>query len=155
MWNKTLKRTALIVLCTFAFSHASQASQYGAKCLNHKGKFDKCNIDVTADTVKVSYKSKKNKDLDVEIPGKNITALSAGEYARRRVAESVTMAILLTPLALFTLFSKKKRDHIGVEYLDASGKPKGTLFEVKKKYGMALKTELKALSGKEIEEKKK
>ena len=74
------------------------------------------------------------------------------DYARRRVGEGVGSAVLLGPLFLFVLFSKKKRDQIGVEYMDENKKSKATLIEIKKKYGMALKTELQALSGKEIQE---
>lgn len=87
--------------------------------------------------------------LNADIPGRNIMALSSGEYSRRRVAESITYGVLLTPLALFALFSKKKRDQFGIEYKTTKGN-KAALIQVKKLYGMGLATDLQAVSGKKI-----
>jgi len=58
---------------------------------------------------------------------------------------------LVAPIALFGLFSKKKRDIFGVEYMSESGMPDSTLISVKKKYGMSVKTLLQTVSGKNVE----
>ncbi len=154
-------RSIAVFLVLTLTANIAFASEYDVQCLNHKGKFSSCKVTINDENIQIAYKDKKNQDLNVEIPGKGIKSISAGEYARRRVGESVAAAVILAPIFLFTLFSKKKRDHIGIEYVqdpkDKNATTKATLIEIKKKYGMAMKTELKAVSGKEIieEEAKK
>ncbi len=121
-----------------------------AECLNTKGKFSKCEVGISKGILDVDFKSKKWNDLDVKIPGDKITALSSGEYARRRVAESVGSAVLLGPLFLFMLFSKKKRDNYGVEYVGENGIKDAVMIQVKKKYSHALATQLRTISGQVI-----
>lgn len=118
--------------------------------MNTKGKFSNCNVEVNDGTLYVAYNSKKWRKLDKTIPGNRITALSGGEYARRRVAESVTSAVLLGPLFLFALFAKKKRDNFGIEYMTDNGNKDAVLVQVKKKYGFALRQQLETISGKKI-----
>lgn len=122
----------------------AMASMYHADCLNPKGKFSDCTVLITGERLKINFDSNRHMASNVDVPGNKITALSAGEYSRRRVAE----AVLLTP---WILFSKKKRDQIGVEYLDSDNKSHAIMIQVKKKYGLALETELKALSGQPIQ----
>lgn len=124
------------------------AATYDVECLNHKGKFSGCMVTIDSSNVQVSFKKKGDRILNVTIPGSNIQSLSGGEYIRRRVAE----AVFITP---WLLFSKKKRDQIGIEYLDDNSKPKVLVMSSHKKYGMPLKTELKAVSGKEVQEDEK
>ncbi len=128
------------------------ASTYDAQCLNHKGKFSGCRVNIENSRLQIEYEPKKEQDLNIDIPCENIKSLSAGEYARRRVAESIGGAVLFGPLALFMLFSKKKRDQVGIEYITENKETKATMVQVKKKYGLALKSELQALSGKEVRE---
>ena len=134
-----------VILVALLVSNVAFASAYDMECLNVKGKFSKCSVTMDNGSLDVKYRSKSEQGLNVTIPAQNIKALSAGEYSRRRVAE----AVLFSP---WLLFSKKKRDQVGVEYAAANNNPKGILFSLKKKYGMSFKTELKALSGKPIEE---
>lgn len=147
-----MRLVASIVLISFLSVNIAFASEYDAECLNQKGKFSNCKVTVNDDNLLLHYKSKSEVDSDVEIPGNKIKSLSAGEYSRRRVAESVGTAVFTLGLGALVMFSKKKRDQIGIEYLNDQGKSKATMIQIKKKYGIALKTELKALSGKEIQE---
>jgi len=146
------KFVSAAVLSALFSHHIAFATQYDIECLNHKGKFSDCEVSIEDQKVDVKFDGKSNKDLNVTIPGDKITELSAGEYSRRRVGESIAGAVLFAPVALFALLSKKKLTHIGVEFTDEDGTPRSTLFQIKKKYSMALKTELKAISGKEITE---
>lgn len=146
--EKKMKKKYLFALLGLAFSNVAAATTFEAKCLNAKGKFSDCKIIVDTDALKVEYKSKKEKELNVTIPADKITGLSAGEYAKLRVAA----AIFLSPLALL---NKKKMEQVGVEYLNEAGKPKSVVFQTNKKYGMPLKTELRAFSGKVIQEESK
>ncbi len=124
-----------------------------AECLNTKGKFSNCEVIVSKGLLEIDFKSKTWDELDIIIPGDRITGLSSGEYARRRVAESIGSAVLLGPLFLFVLFSKKKRDCYGVEYLGENKMKDAVMIQVKKKYSHALATQLRMISGKEIETK--
>lgn len=146
-----MKLVTAVVLCSFILSRVVFAGSYNVKCLNTEGKFKDCKVTLDGENVQIEFDSRSDKDGDVIIPAKNIRALTAGEYARRRVAESIASAVLLAPVALFALFSKKKRDHIGIEYTEGT-KNKAVLLELKKKYGFAMKTELESLTGKEIRE---
>ncbi len=140
-----MKKMLLVILIALV-SKAAFSTSYDIKCLNQKGKFSDCKVTINSSQLAIEYKSKKEKEFNVKIPKDNIKVLSAGEYSRRRVAE----AVFFSP---WLLFSKKTRDHIGIEYVDENNSPKATMFEIHKKYGMGLKTELRALSGKVIEEK--
>ena len=137
-----------VALCFFVSSTASYA--YEAECINKKGKFSTCKAEIDNGVLTVAYSSKAHKDLDCTIPGKSIAALAGGEYARRRVAESVATAVLLAPVFLFMLFAKKKRDNFGIEYVKADGTKDSITIQLKKKYGFAFGQELQAISGQTI-----
>ena len=146
-----MKKLFCLLLCAVYFFSATVCMAFEAQCMNTKGKFTDCLADINDGALSVHYKSKKWQNLDRTIKGDQITALSGGEYARRRVGESIGSAVLLGPLFLFMLFSKKKRDNIGVEYLTEAGTKDAVLIQVKKKYGFALAQQLKTLSGKDIQ----
>lgn len=120
------------------------AAGYNAQCMNPKGNFSDCNLLIKDEVLNVQYKSSGYQSENRSIPGKKITRLSGGEYSRRRVAE----AVLLTP---WMLFSKKKRDNFGIEYIGDNNKKNSLSVQVKKKYGLALKAELQAMSGRDVE----
>lgn len=80
----------------------------------------------------------------VRIPYKSIIELEYGQKAGRRVA----MAILLSPLALF---SKKRNHYLSIAYKDDKGKEQAAIFELGKDI---VRTSLKVIetrSGKKIE----
>ncbi len=52
------------------------------------------------------------------IDPKAVTALAGGEHAKRRMATAFVGTIILTPLFLFALIGKKKKDIVLVEYCD-------------------------------------
>lgn len=146
-----MKKLFCLSLCAVYFFSTTVCMAFEAECMNTNGKFTDCKAEVNDGTLSVHYKNKKWQSLDRTIKGDEITALSGGEYARRRVGESIGSAVLLGPLFLFVLFSKKKRDNIGVEYMTEAGMKDAVLIQVKKKYGFALAQQLKTISGKEIQ----
>ena len=85
------------------------------------------------------YKSGK-----LAIPYKSVTGIEYGQKAGRRVA----VAILVTPLALF---SKKRKHFLTLEYLDAAGKQQAGVFELGKDVIRVTLTSLEARTGKQIE----
>lgn len=122
-----------------------------ADCLNEKGKMSKCFVENNDGNLIIEYKKKKEFHLNKTIPGDNVTRITGGEYAKRRVGTAVALGILLTPLALFTLFSKKKIENFGIEFTNANGQPDATLIQVKKKNSWGMKALLQSATAKEIE----
>ena len=78
------------------------------------------------------------------LPYKNVTGIEYGQKAGRRVA----VAILVTPLALF---SKKRKHYLTLEYLDSAGKQQAGVFELGKDVIRVTLTSLEARTGKQIE----
>ncbi len=106
---------------------------------------------VSNGTFSVQFKRRKMySKLDRTVTGDKITGLTMGEYARRRVAEAIAGSVLTVvafpPLALL-VFTKKKRDQVGVEFTNEQGQGEGVLISVKKKEGIPLARNLRALSG--------
>jgi hypothetical protein len=77
------------------------------------------------------------------VPYKNVTSLSYGQHAGRRVGATVAWGVTtLGIMALPLLFSKKRRHYLTVEYTDENGKPQAAVFEVGKN---AIRTTLASL----------
>ena len=83
-------------------------------------------------------------------PGQ-VTALSYGQEAHRRVADMVTLSVFFTPLALFGLLHESKNHFVGIEYTDDHGKPGAVLLEVHKDSYKAILETLKAVTGKPVQ----
>ncbi len=122
-------------------SDTALATTYEAQCLNQKGKFSDCKVAIDTENLKIAYKNKKEKEWNLTVPVNKITAINSGEFSKRRVAA----AVLVSPLFLFT---KKKREQFGVEYLGEDNKSQVTVFQVKKDFAVPIKSELQAFSGK-------
>lgn len=146
-----MKKLICMAICGAYFFTSTACMAFEAQCLNSNGKFSDCTAEINDGKLSVHYDGKKWQGLDKTIMGNQITSLSGGEYARRRVGESIGAAVLLGPLFLFMLFSKKKRDNFGIEYMTENGNKDAMLVQMKKKYGFAFGQQLKAISGKEIQ----
>lgn len=143
------------LLILIAYSVPCLSYGFDAECLpvtaQNQDSFKRCDIEFQDNSLVVTYDFAKNKEFEATIPGDKISGLSGGEYSRRRVGESIAGAVLLGPLFLFTLFSKKKRDQFGVEYVTTDNKKSAILIQTKKKYGLGIKTGLESISGKEVD----
>jgi len=71
---------------------------------------------LTVTPTQILFKSRKGM---FEVNPQHVTGLSGGEFAKRRVKSSIIGAIFLTPLFLFALIGKKKRDILLIEYSDS------------------------------------
>jgi hypothetical protein len=65
----------------------------------------------------------------VDIPAKQVTSLSYGQEAHRRVGTMVALAILIAPVALFGLLHKTRLHFIGIQYATPDGKSAGILLQ--------------------------
>jgi hypothetical protein len=87
----------------------------------------------------------------VRILPAQITSLSYGQEAHRRVAEMVALSVFATPVALFGLLHKGKDHFIGIEYHGGDGKPASILLEAHKDNYKAVLEALKNATGKPVE----
>jgi len=84
-----------------------------------------------------------------------ITALSYGQEAHRRVADMVALSFIVTPVALFGLLHKSKVHFIGIEFRTPDGKPGAILLEADKNNYRAILLALKTVTGKPVENEPK
>jgi hypothetical protein len=85
------------------------------------------------------------------IPYDKIQSIEYGQKAGRRIGAAVATAIIVSPLGLFMLMSKKRKHMVSVTWTGADGKGEAAVFEFGKGgVRQALKI-LEAKSGKQVE----
>ncbi len=84
------------------------------------------------------------------VPYKHVIDIEYGQKAGRRVGASIATAILLTPVGLFMLFSKKRKHFVTIGYSDGAGKEEVAVFELGKDIVRTTLPILEARSGKKI-----
>ena len=84
------------------------------------------------------------------IPYKQFIDIEYGQKAGRRVGAAVATAILLSPVGLFMLFSKKRKHFVTIGYTDDTGKEQVAIFELGKDLVRTTLPILEARSGKKI-----
>ncbi len=144
------------ILCLMIFLLMTEPAAFAvmtleAKCNNEKGKMEKCFVGNREGVLSIVFKDEDSAKLNRNIPGEKIERITGGEFAKRRVGLAVALGILVAPLALFTLFSKKKIENFGVEYLNENDKPDAILIQTGKKESYGMKTLLQSVSDKEVE----
>jgi hypothetical protein len=86
----------------------------------------------------------------LQVPYDKIQSVEYGQKAGRRVGAAIATAILVSPVGLFLLFSKKRNHIVSLTWTNAEGKSDGAVFEINKD---AIRSTLKILevkTGKEI-----
>lgn len=84
------------------------------------------------DALIFSATDKHFKGQTLSIPYKDVIDLEYGQKAGRRVGAAVGTTILLGPLGLLTLFSKKRNHYLTVGFKDAEGKDQVAVLELGK-----------------------
>jgi hypothetical protein len=84
------------------------------------------------------------------IPYKDFIDIEYGQKAGRRVGASIATAVLLTPVGLFMLFSKKRKHFVTIGYTGGAGKEEVAVFELGKDIIRTTLPILEARSGKKI-----
>ncbi len=106
----------------------------------------------TADEHELKFEYKLNKVSRVyTIPYKQMLDLEYGQKAGRRVGAALATAILISPVGLFLLFSKKRKHFVTIGYKDGEGKEQVAVFELGKDIVRTTLPVLEARSGKKIE----
>jgi hypothetical protein len=100
--------------------------------------------------LKFEYKlNKENKTYS--IPYDKFIDIEYGSKSGRRVGAAIATAILLSPVGLFLLFSKKRKHYVTIGYNDDAGKEQVAVFELGKDIVRTTLPILEARSGKKIE----
>lgn len=102
--------------------------------------------------LKFSYRLKSEKtDRLYAIAYKDILDIEYGQKAGRRVGAAVATALLISPVGLFLLFSKKRKHFVTIGYKGEDGKEQVAVFELGKDIVRTTLPILEARSGKKIE----
>ena len=85
------------------------------------------------------------------IPYNQIIDIEYGQKAGRRVGAALATGLLISPIGLFLLFSKKRKHFVTIGYKDDEGKEQVAVFELGKDIIRTTLPILEARSGKKIE----
>ena len=102
-----------------------------------------------ANELKFEYVLNKSKS-SYSIPFDQIIDIEYGQKAGRRVGAAVATALLISPIGLFLLFSKKRKHFITIGYKGAEGKEEVAVFELGKDIVRTTLPILEARSGKKL-----
>jgi hypothetical protein len=107
---------------------------------------------VTSDEKLLKFEYKLNKENKVySIPYDRFIDIEYGQKAGRRVGASIATALLISPIGLFLLFSKKRKHFVTIGYKNEEGKEQVAVFELGKDIVRTTLPVLEARSGKKIE----
>jgi hypothetical protein len=104
------------------------------------------------DELRFVYKDKESKTLKTaSIPYAQILDIEYGQKAGRRVGMAIGTTILLGPLGLLSLFSKKRKHYLTIGYSDKDGKAQAAVFELGKDIVRTTLAIVEKRSGKELQ----
>ncbi len=104
-------------------------------------------LTVTPDTIRLVFAGRTT----LKLAPSQITALSYGEEAHRRVADMVALSVLfVNPLVLFGILHTSRDHFIGIEFRDAAGKSGAVLLEADKNNYRAILRALAVVTGKPV-----
>lgn len=104
------------------------------------------------DERELKFEYKLNKEAKTyAIPYDQIIDIEYGQKAGRRVGAAIATAILISPVGLFLLFSKKRKHFVTIGYKGTDGKDEVAVFELGKDIVRTTLPVLEARSGKKIE----
>jgi hypothetical protein len=130
-----------------AYMGGSMAEFSGSKKVI-EGELDTSNND----EFRFTYKDKETKTMKTaSIPYNQILDLEYGQKAGRRVGMAIGTTILLGPLGLLSLFSKKRKHYLTIGYNDKDGKAQAAVFELGKDIVRTTLAITEKRSGKELQ----
>src|SRR5687768_7981005 len=150
---KTVSLALVLVLAfgtTGAFAKSDSASYYGGTVATFKdAKKEIKGRLVTSDEKDLQFMFGKGQM--VSIPYANFVDLEYGQKSGRRVGAAVATTILLGPIGLLTLFSKKQDHFLTLGFTDEAGKEQVAVFKLNKNMVRTVLPILEARSGKKVE----
>jgi hypothetical protein len=105
-------------------------------------------LTVTSDAIKLVFGGR----TAVTILPSQVTVLSYGQEAHRRVADMVALSVVfVNPLVLFGILHKSKNHFVGIEFKTDDGKPGAVLLEADKGNYRAILQTLARVTGKPVQ----
>lgn len=133
-----------------AFAKSNSASYYGGTVVAFKdAKKEVKGRLVATDENALIFHYGKNETFS--IPYADFLDMEYGQKSGRRVGAAVATTILLGPLGLLTLFSKKQDHFLTLGFKDAEGKEQVAIFKLNKDMVRSTLPILEARSGKKVE----
>lgn len=141
---------SLVFGTTAAFAASDSATYFGGTLTAFKDakKEVKGRLIVTDES---ALKFVYGKNQSVSIPYADFIDMEYGQKSGRRVGAAVATTILLGPLGLLTLFSKKQDHFLTLGFKDAEGKEQVAIFKLNKGMVRSALPILEARSGKKVE----
>jgi hypothetical protein len=150
------KFLCLLLVATLAFgvptalAMSDSASYYGGTMAEFKdAKKEVKGHLITSDEKSLIFKYGKNQTAS--IPYDRFIDMEYGQKSGRRVGAAVATTILLGPIGLLTLFSKKQNHFLTLGYTDEAGKEQVAVFKLNKDMVRTTLPILEARSGKKVE----
>jgi hypothetical protein len=91
------------------------------------------------------------KDQIASIPYANFIDIEYGQKSGRRVGAAIATTILLGPIGLLTLLSKKQKHFVTIGFTDQDGKEQVAVFKIDKDMVRTFLPIIEARSGKKVE----
>jgi len=133
-----------------AFAISDSASYYGGTMADFKdAKKEVKGHLITSDEKSLIFKYGSNQTAT--IPYDRFVDLEYGQKSGRRVGAAVATTVLLGPIGLLTLLSKKQNHFLTVGYTDEAGKEQVAVFKLNKDMVRTTLPILEARSGKKVE----
>lgn len=152
---KLLKQITVLMgssLIILAQNLPALAGIHGAQCLNSEGTVKNCQVNVTNSDLTITFDDPKFATDNTTIPIVDISTISTGEYAKKRMKESVAAGIILGPVGgLVGLLYKEQRVQIAIEFVDSQGEKKVTMIDIPEKYSEPLISDLEQTTGLTVE----
>ena len=137
----------------FAAVGSDKAAYYGGSVSIFAGAKDpiqgELNV-VNEEFLILTAEKKPFKGMELKIPYKRIEDLEYGQKAGRRVGATIGYTVLLGPLGLLTLFSKKRNHYLTVSWKDEKDQEQVAVIELGKNIVRTTLPVVKARSGKDI-----
>lgn len=154
-----MKKNFILALCFCLFTTSScfalgssKAAYVGGTTDQFKGA--KKNIEGTLnleDEKELRFVNKFNGQMNTfVIPYDHIIDMEYGHKTGRRVGAAIATAILISPVGLFLLFSKKRKHFVTIGYHDAEGKEQVAVLELGKDLVRTALPTLEARTGKKM-----
>ena len=150
-------RRAAAILVTLALCQAQSATRFGSwNKIRYRGgtyqakvnPFDwNTTLTVEPDRITLLF----NPNVTVHFKPSQVTSISYGQEAHRRVADVVALSAVLTPLALFGLLHVSKDHLVGIVYHTEDGKQAAVLLEVHKAHYWKVLQALKEVTDRPID----
>ena len=156
------KITILTLVISLVLNAPVMAGLDGKKAAYHGGTMKDKNFAGAKEAVEGILNTGDEKDLKFEytwektgkvytIPYNQIIDIEYGQKAGRRVGAALATGLLISPIGLFLLFSKKRKHFVTIGYKDDEGKEQVAVFELGKDIVRTTLPVLEARSGKKIE----